>query len=497
MALRDPKQFMEDLQSQKTTFFVDGEKLEKPYEDPRILPYGRGMAGLQAELQSPPYREMGSVVTSKLINEEVNLFADIHDGPEKWINRTRIQRRINRRRICVFRCLQEDISNGYWAFTYEVDQKHNTEYHKRFAEWVKHMQKTDRLTAGAAICARGDRTKPPHEQPDAYVRVVERKKDGVIIRGCKTSVSMACCVNELLVIPPPIHGRFTPTAEDKDFAIACAIPIDTKGVILIGRLPTKRKQTTDLRMDYPFGRAGVGDAVFMTVFDDVFVPWERVFLCGEWDMLEMGADLGMGTHFGAKGGCKAGLFDLLIGTAALAADVNGTQNTPHTRQKLSILMSWAEEAYAASIGAAVEGKKHPSGTFLPDLLIASSNKWLCSEHGGDDVDILLDLAGGLTTNAPQELQWNSPAVRPYLDKYLVGNKKYTAEERVRAMKLVEDMAASDYAAFLHQSSTNIGGDLMAARSLVFKYFDIEDRKLTAKVIAGLAEKDNTGFTWPR
>jgi len=235
----------------------------------------------------------------------------------------------------------------------------------------------------------------------------------------------------------------------------------------------------------------------MTVFDDVFVPWERVFLCGEWDMMELGSEMGIGTHFSAKGGCKAGILDLLIGTAALAADVNGIQDTAHAKMKLSVLMSWAEEAYSASIGAAVEGKKHPSGVWLPSLLISSSNKWLSSEHGGDDIDILLDLGGGLVTNAPKEMQWNSPTVRPYLDKYLVGNKDYSAMERVRVMKLVEDVAASDYAAFFHQSSTNLGGDLMAARNLVSKYFDIDDRKLTAKVIAGLAESDNTGFTWKR
>ncbi|TRZ93160.1 MAG: hypothetical protein D4R82_05640 [Dehalococcoidia bacterium] len=497
MAVKDSTEWLEELKSQKPIMYVDGEKLEKPYEDPRILPYAKGHAGIRTELSSPLYREMGSIVTSPLINEEVNLFANIHEGPEQWINRTRIQRVINRRRLCVFRCLQEDTSNAYWAFTYELDQAHNTEYHKRFTEWVKHMQKTDNLCAGAIMDARGDRTKPPHEQPDAFVRVVEREKRGIVIRGSKTSVSMACAVNELFITPSPISGRYTPTAEDKDFAVACAVPVDSEGIVMIGKLPTKRERKTDLRMDYPFGRAGVGDPVFLTVFDNVFVPWERVFLCGEWDMLERGASLGIGTHFSAKGGCKAGLLDLMIGAAALAAEYNGLENTPHARQKLSILMSWAEEAYAAAIGAEVEGGKHSSGVWLPDIVKSSANKWLCSEHGGDDLDILLDLGGGLVTNAPEEMQWNSSEVRAYLDKYLVGKKDYSAIDRVRVMKLVEDMAASDMAGLFHQASVNTGGDLMAARSLVYSFFDLEDRKLTAKVVAGLAEKDNIGFTWHR
>ena len=497
MAVKDAKEWLEETTAQNPIFYLDGKKVEKPYEDPRILPYVRGQAGIRKELSSPMYKEMGSIVHSSLINEEVNLFAHIHEGPEQWINRTRIQRAINRRRICVFRCLQEDISNGYWAFTHELDQKYNTEYHQRFVEWVKYMQKTDKLCAGAVICPRGDRTKPPHEQPDAYVRVVKKQKDGVIIKGCKNNVSMANTVNELLIVPSPVGGRYTPTAEDKDFAIACAVPLDAKGVIMIGKLPTVREQKTDLKLDYPFGRAGVGDPVFMTVFDNVFVPWERVFFCGEWEMLERSVELGLGTHFSAKGGCKAGILDLLIGAAALVADVNGIEGTSHAREKLSVLMSWAEEAFSAAIGAEIEGAKHPSGVWIPDLVKSSANKWLCSEHGGDMVDILLDLGGGLVTTAPDETQWASPEVRPYLDQYLVGNPAYSALERVRAMKLAQDLAATDMAGMIHQSSVNMGGDLMAARNFVSSKFDIEDRKLTAKVIAGIEEKDNTGFTWHR
>ena len=106
-------------------------------------------------------------------------------------------------------------------------------------------------------------------------------------------------------------------------------------------------------MDYPFGRSGVGDPVFMTVF---------------------GATLGIGTHFSAKGGCKAGMLDLLVGAAALAADYNGLENTPNAIEKLSILISWAEEAYSAAIGAEVEGGKQPSGVWLPDIVKSRANK---------------------------------------------------------------------------------------------------------------------------
>lgn len=497
MAVKDSTQWLEELTSLTPTVYMLGEKLERAYENPLVLAYARGMAAIRRDLGTPLYREMGSVVASPLINEEINVFADIHEGPEPWIARTRIQRVINRRRVCVHRCLQADLSNAFWALTYETDQKHNTEYHGRFAEWVKHMQKTDNTMAGAVMDARGDRSRPPHEQPDAYIRVVEKKKDGVVIRGSKTSISMATCCNELFLVPAPLKGRYVPTADDKDFAVACAIPIDAEGVKMIARVPQTRRSKTSLKMDYPFSRAGVGDLVFMTVFDDVFVPWERVFLCGEWDMLDRGATLGIGCHFQAKGGCKAGMLDLLCGAAALAAEYNGIENTPHARQRLTILMSWAEEAYAASIGAAVEGEKHPSGVWLPNLAMSSANKWLCCEHGGDEVDILLDLGGGIVTNAPQETEWDNPEIRGYLDKYLVGKREFSAIDRVRVMKLVEDMTTTDVGGFFHNTSVNIGGDLQAARNLVYSLYDLEDRKLTARVIAGLEEEDSTGFTWHR
>ncbi len=496
MAIKTGAEWLEMLKSLNPTVYMDGGKLEKPYEDPTVLTHALLFAGGRDLLYSPKFRDMGSVVSSPLINEEVCVFANIHEGPEEWIARTRIQREVCRRGLCVFRCLQEDDQNVYWAVTHETDEKHNTDYHKRLVEWVKHMQKTDGILPAAIMDARGDRTKPPHEQPDAYVRVIERKKDGIIVRGCKSSVSWATNCSELFVCPAPTLGRYTPTTEDKDFAVAFAIPTDTEGVKLIAKPPLKREPKTSLKIDYPFSRAGFGDLVYLTVFDDVFVPWERVFLCGEWDMLERAARLWIESHYSAKGGCKAGVVDLMCGVAALAAECNGIENTPHAKESLIRLMSWAEEAYSAAIGAEVEGKKHPSGVWFPDPVKSSANKWLCQEDGGNDIDILLALAGGIATNAPLETEWNNPEIRGYLDKYLVGKKGFSAVERIKVMKLVEDMTATDMGGLLHQITTNAGGDLPSARNAVYALYDLEDRKRTARVFAGLEETDSIGFSWP-
>jgi aromatic ring hydroxylase len=203
----------------------------------------------------------------------------------------------------------------------------------------------------------------------------------------------------------------------------------------------------------------------------------------------------IGCHFQAKGGCKAALLDLLCGAAALAAEYNGIENTPQVKEKLTTLMSWAEEAYAASIGAAVEGEKHPSGVWIPNLAMTSANKWLCLEHGGDQNNILLDIGGGIVTTAPQETEWDNPEIRGYMDKYLVGKREFSAIDRVRVMKLIEDLTTSEFGGFLR--NMNPGGELQAARELVYSLYDIEDRKRTARVIAGLEEKDSIGFTWHR
>jgi len=495
MAVKSGAEWLETLRAQTPTVYMSGEKLEKVYENPTVFTMAMIFAGVRDILNGPIFREKGSVASSPLINEEVSLFANIHQRPEEWIARTRIQRDICRRSLCVFRCLQEDYQNAYWAITYETDQAHNTDYHKRLVEWVKHMQKTDGIVGAAWMDARGDRTKPPHEQPDAFMRVIEKRKDGIVVRGCKSSISLATNCNELSVTPPPLRGRYSPTAEDKDFAVAFAIPLDTEGRKLIGKVPLKREPKTSLKMDYPFSRVGFGDLVFTAIFDDVFVPWERVFLCGEWDMLERAASLTIETHFSAKGGCKAGVLDLLCGAAALAAEYNGIENTPHAKQRLIHLMSWGEEAFAAAIGAEVEGEKHPSGVWFPDPLKASANKWLCSENGPGDIDILLDLGGGIVTNAPAETEWDNPEIRGYLDKYLVGKSGFSAEERVRVMKLLEDLTATDVGGLLHQLTVNAGGDLQAARNAVYSLYDLEDRKRTARVFAGIEQTDSLGFTW--
>ncbi len=495
MAVKSGGEWLEALRAQTPEVYMGGERVEKVYDHPTVSTLAFIFSAVRDTLNSQMFRDKGSVVNSPLINEEVSLFANIHQGPEEWIARTRIQREICRRSLCVFRCLQEDYQNAYWAITHETDQAHNTDYHERFVEWVKHMQKTDGIVGAAWMDVRGDRTKPPHEQPDAFLRMVERRKDGIVVRGCKSSISMATNCNELCVTPAPLKGRFSPTAEDKDFAVAFAIPLDTEGVKLIAKVPLKREQKTSLKMDYPFSRVGFGDLIFTAVFDDVFVPWERVFLCGEWDMLDRAASLTIETHFSAKGGCKSGTLDLLAGAAGLAAEYNGIENTPHAKDRLTHLMAWSEESFAAAIGAEVEGEKHPSGVWFPDPVKASANKWLCSEGGPGDIDTLLDLGGGIVTNAPAETEWNNPEIRGYLDKYLVGKSGFSAEERVRVMKLIEDLTTTDVGGLLHQLTVNAGGDLQAARNAVYSLYDLEDRKRTAKVFAGIEEADSMGFSW--
>ena len=158
----------------------------------------------------------------------------------------------------------------------DVDDKYNTGYYKNFLNFLEYFQENDVVCAGSQTDTKGDRAARPSEQwdPDQYLHVVERRPDGVVVRGCKVHNTMAPYADELIVLPTRVMG-----ADEKDYAIAFAIPADAEGVYLVAREAFSLEREEN--MDAPITSAG--DLESMTVFDDVFVPNERIYLNGEVD----------------------------------------------------------------------------------------------------------------------------------------------------------------------------------------------------------------------
>ncbi|GAH35055.1 unnamed protein product, partial [marine sediment metagenome] len=275
--------------------------------------------------------------------------------------------------------------------------------------------------------------------------------------------------------------------EDEDYAVAFAIPADWEGVHLITRPVSVRERK---KIKCPFAEMGVSDS--MVVFDDAFIPKERVFMCKEWEFGRRLALLFADSHRHSYTGCKPAVSDILCGATALVAEANNIEKVAHVRQKLSEFAGGAELAYAAGIASALYGERTSSGTFFPNVIYANVGRRLMGETIYHEFNILSEIAGGLAVTLPYEDDFHSQETKSWLDKYIVRNPKIPPEVSHRIWRLVENLSASGMAAWYEIAGVHGGGSpIMETIALNIDY-DYEFRKNVAKYLAGInKELDQT------
>ena len=324
----------------------------------------------------------------------------------------------------------------------------------------------------------------PSEQwdPDQYLHVVERREDGVIVRGCKVHNTMAPYADELIVLPTRVMGP-----EEKDYAIAFAIPADTEGVYLIGR--EAFSQDRDANLDAPITSAG--DIESMTVFDNVFVPNERIFLNGEVDFAGKLALRFALYHRHSYTGCKPGIGDVIMGTTALLADYQNIKKQSHVKEKLAEMVSVAELTYAAGIAASVKSEKASSGTQVPNVIYANVGRRHAGHNIYHEFNSLCDVAGGLPATVPMTKEYNNPAVGKFVQKYVTRRKGVSSEDCYRAFLLANDLLCGEYSSVIFQvAGVHGGGSPIMEDIAILGSYDMRKRINIAKHLAGIEITDD-------
>jgi len=372
-----------------------------------------------------------------------------------------------------------DTVNALSIVTREIDEAHGTEYHERFLEFIKNYEKKDLIAAAVQTDVKGDRDKRPHEQadPDLYVRVVSQNKDGIIVRGAKEDITMSAYCNELVVLPTR-----TLTPEEKQWAVAFAIPADWDKVYLINRASAPRERKF---LKAPLNTYGHSDA--MVIFDDTFVPWDRVFMCGEY---EFGGRLALTfaqSHRHSYCGCKPAVEDIVMGLIALAAEYYGVEGKSHIREKLSHLAGTAELIYAAGIAAAVSSTKSSSGTQVPDTIYCNVGRRLAGENTYPSWGMVADVAGGFPVTMPFEEDYYDPKMGPLINKYTMRNPEVSAENMHRLQRTLSDYLASGWAGIMQVADVHGGGSPAMETIAILSNYDFEERKKIIKRLAGIQD----------
>jgi 4-hydroxybutyryl-CoA dehydratase/vinylacetyl-CoA-Delta-isomerase len=384
---------------------------------------------------------------------------------------------------CFQRCVGMDAINAVDSVTFEMDRKLGTPYHERFNKFLLMMQEEDLTVDGAMTDPKGDRGLSPGRQadPDLFTRVVERNKDGIVVRGAKAHQTGAVNSHWILVMP-----TMTMTPEDSDYALCFAAPADAEGIFYIyGRQSCDTRKLEGCEIDV--GNREFGGHEALMIFDNLFVPWENVFMCGESEFSGPLVERFAGYHRQSYGGCKVGVGDVLIGAAALAADYNGAAKASHIKDKLIEMMHLNETLYACGIACSSQGVQTASGNYLIDLLLANVCKQNVTRFPYEIARLAEDIAGGLFVTMPSERDLRHPEIGKWVDKYLRGTASVPTENRCRILRLIENITLGTAAVGYRTESMHGAGPPQAQRVMIARQGNLEHKKKLAKAIAGIRE----------
>lgn len=483
MPLMTGEQYIESIRKRKMNVYMFGKKVDNPVDDPILRPSLNSVRMTYDLAQMPEYEDLMTVI-SPYTSKRINRFTHIHQSTTDLMNKVKMQRLLGQKTAACFqRCVGMDAFNAVFSTTFEIDQSYGTEYHKNFQSFMTYVQENDLTVDGAMTDPKGDRSKAPHAQsdPDLFLHVVERTEDGIVVRGAKAHQTGIVNSHEVIVMPTISMGP-----EDKDYAVSFAVPVDSPGItMIIGRQSCDTRKLEGTELDV--GNAEFGGVEALTIFDDVFVPNDRIFLNGETEFAGMMVERFAGFHRQSYGGCKVGVGDVLIGAAAVAADYNGAARASHVKDKLIEMTHLNETLFCCGIACSAEGHPTASGGYIIDLLLANVCKQNVTRFPYEIVRLAEDIAGGLMVTAPSEKDFRDEKLGPFIEKYLKGADGVSTENRLRIMRLIENLALGTAAVGYRTESMHGAGSPQAQRIMIARQGNLEHKKSLAKAIAHIEE----------
>ena len=481
MPLKTPEQYEESLRALNLKVYLMGEEVDNVVDHPIIRPSMNSVKLTYALAQDPQYEDL-MTATSHLTGNKINRFCHLHRSTDDLIKKVKMQRLLGQKSgACFQRCVGMDAINAVDSVTFEMDQKLGTNYHERFEKFLLMMQEDDLTVDGAMTDPKGDRGLPPHKQsdPDVYVRIVERRADGVVVRGAKAHQTGAVNSHWILVMP-----TISMTKEDADYAVSFIAPADAEGIFYIyGRQSCDTRKLEGSQIDV--GNSQYGGHEALMVFDNLFVPWENVFMAGEYEFSGALVERFAGYHRQSYGGCKVGVGDVLIGAAALAADYNGAMKASHIKDKLIEMMHLNETLYACGIACSAEGNQTASGNYQINMLLANVCKQNVTRYPYEIARLAEDIAGGLMVTMASEKDLRHPEIGKVVEKYFRGVSSIPTEDRMRILRLIENITLGTAAVGYRTESMHGAGSPQAQRIMISRQGNLEQKKNLAKQLAGI------------
>jgi 4-hydroxybutyryl-CoA dehydratase/vinylacetyl-CoA-Delta-isomerase len=474
--------YVNSLRNRHLVVYLFGQKVLEPVDHPMIWP---SINALKATYDLAIAEPDLATAQSPLINQRINRFLHVPQSPQDLVMKNRMQRKMGQLTgTCFQRCAGLDAISVMHSITFDIDQKYQTQYHTRFIHFLKKLQAHNQIIAAGMTDPKGDRSKAPHEQADAelFMRVTGRNEKGLFVSGAKAHMTGGLNSHWMMVLP-----TMRLSEKDKEYAVIGAVPLQAEGLTYIyGR------QSCDTRAMEP-GNIDKGNAQYagqevLAVFDNVFIPWEHVFMDGETEFASPMVERFTNYHR-ASYVCKTGLGDVMIGAAATIAEYNGIESVSHIKDKLVEMTHLNETIYSSSIASAHESQPLPSGAWINDGMLANVCKHNVTRFPYEISRLAQDLAGGLMVTLPSEEDFKSEDTGTLLDRFFKGREDIPTEDRVKILRLIENMTLGRNAVGYLTESLHGAGSPQAQRIQILRGMNVEKKKWHAKKLAGIAQVD--------
>ncbi|RJQ63276.1 MAG: 4-hydroxybutyryl-CoA dehydratase [Desulfobacteraceae bacterium] len=482
MKLKNGQQYMDSLKSLSPVIYYRGERIRDVVSHPATAPHVRAAAMTYALAADKKYKELATAA-SHLTGRTISRFTHVHQSVEDLIKKIKLLRALGQKTgTCFQRCVGFDGINAVYSVIYEIDRKHGTGYLERFKEWLVRIQDENLMVVGAMTDPKGDRSKAPADQPDPdqFVHVIDRKKDGIVIRGAKLHMTGAVNSHEILIMPTTALDE-----RSRDYAVICAVPVDAPGITMIfGRQAGDDRRDRRERIDSGKPRFGAVGGEAVIAFEDVFIPWSRVFMNGETDFTGSVVSRFASHHRANYGACKTGLMDVLTGAVVYLTQIQGTAKASHVKDKVTEMIHLSETLYSSSIACSAEGWKTPSGAFMVDTMLANVCKQNITRYHFEVARLALDLAGGFIATLPSEYDLESEDVGHLVRKYFSGVEGIPTEHRIKIGRLIEAMTGGTALV----ESMHGAGSPQAQRVMILREGKLDQKVKLAKALMGISEK---------
>lgn len=479
MGLRTAESYLEGLRDGRVVYYR-GQRVEDITRHP-VLGRGARHTAIDFRLAEDPAHQGLLLVRDPETKRTISRYFLIPRTSDDLLQRRLLIETVTREASAVVTLVKEIGTDALFALMVVCPQVEGSggRYAERVRTFYERCRDEDLTMAVAQTDVKGDRSLRPHQQPnpDAYVHIVEERRDGIVVRGAKAHTTNAVLADEIIVLPTRAMGP-----EDQAYAVAFAVPANARGLRFIA---SPRGFGATSRFDNPVS-ASAEMVESLTVLDNVFVPWDRVFLKGEWRAAGALAKTFVEFHRFTAVSYKSPLLELLAGAAALVAEYNGIERAGHVRDKLAALLMYLETVRGLTKAAAITPRM-ANAIAIPNVVYTNAAKYYFAAHYHEMVRMVQDIAGGMVVTGPVEEDWLNADLRPQLEALLVGSARASAEQRLRALNLVRDVTASDYGGYLEVLAIHAEGSLETQKLTVLMDVDVDPYKAYARRLAGIED----------